>query len=80
MAARLLHTCPDLHILATSREILAVEGENCFYCPSLTLPHENAQQDPGALEQSEAARLFVERAKFADPDFAVDSANANDIV
>jgi predicted ATPase/DNA-binding SARP family transcriptional activator len=79
LAARLLHSCPDLHILATSREILAVEGENCFYCPSLTLPHKNIQQEPGALEQSEAVRLFVERAKSAVPDFAVDAANANDI-
>jgi predicted ATPase/DNA-binding SARP family transcriptional activator len=79
LTARLLHTCPDLHVLATSREILAVEGENCFYCPSLTLPHKNIQQDPGALEQSEAVRLFVERAKSAVPDFAVDTANANDI-
>jgi predicted ATPase/DNA-binding SARP family transcriptional activator len=80
MAARLLHTCPDLHVLATSREILAVEGENCFYCPSLTLPHKNIQQDPGALEQSEAVRLFVERAMSADPDFAVNAVNVNDIV
>jgi predicted ATPase/DNA-binding SARP family transcriptional activator len=80
LAARLLHTCPDLRVLLTSREILVVEGENCFYCPSLTLPHENVQQDPGALEHSEAVRLFVERAKSADPDFAVDASNVNEIV
>ncbi len=35
---RLLKACPRLHILATSREILSVPGENPFRVPSLEIP------------------------------------------
>jgi predicted ATPase len=34
----LLHSCPDLHILATSREALGIAGERAWLVPSLSLP------------------------------------------
>ena len=55
----LLHNCPRLSILATSREFLGVEGEVVYRCPSLSLPDEARMQ---AHEESEAEQLFARRA------------------
>jgi predicted ATPase/DNA-binding SARP family transcriptional activator len=66
----LLNRCPGLRILATSREPLRVEGETIFYVPSLSLPEE--PETEAELLQSEAARLFVERAQAASASFKRD--------
>lgn len=60
---------PGLAILATSREPLRIEGEVIHRLPSLTLPEPSA--DPEAMACSEAVRLFVERAREQEPDFAL---------
>src|SRR4051794_21156965 len=56
---RLLHGCPELTILATSREALAVGGETIHRVPPLSLP-DDATSD---LFAHAATRLFVERAR-----------------
>ena len=38
LADWLLHTCPQLHILASSRESLNIVGEACFVVPSMDTP------------------------------------------
>jgi predicted ATPase/DNA-binding XRE family transcriptional regulator len=53
----LLEYCPNLSILASSRELLRVPGESVYVVPALALPH-----DEDELESSAAVRLFVERA------------------
>ena len=73
LAGHLLHSCPQLRILATSREILGVEGETPFRCPSLSFP--SGQSSMEDLVQCEAARLFVERAQTISPSFALTEAN-----
>jgi predicted ATPase/transcriptional regulator with XRE-family HTH domain len=76
-AYALLQLCPHLRILATSREVLAVEGETVWRVPSLKLPPASA-----TLEQigtAEAVRLFLERARAAQPDFALSKPNASAI-
>src|SRR4051794_17232841 len=65
LAERLLRTCPNLRILATSRERLRIRGEVAWRVPSLALP-------PG----SEAIELFCRRAADAAPGFAIDDGNA----
>jgi len=57
VAAALLEHCPNLSILASSRELLRVPGESVYVVPALALPH-----DEDRLESSAAVRLFVERA------------------
>jgi len=57
---RLLAACPDVKVLATSREGLAVEGELMLAVPSLELP-----SDARAAADSAAVQLFVERATAA---------------
>ena len=69
LATTLLQSCPDLHILATSREPLGVAGEVAWVVPPLSLPEPQPWQDPASsnlalsvYQQSEAVRLFVTRA------------------
>ncbi len=70
----LLHACPALHILATSREALNVRGERLYLVPTLTTP-DPAQADQDALPRYEAVRLFVERAQAALPGFELTNDN-----
>ena len=79
LAEHLLQHCPEVRILASSREALGIEGETAVRVPSLSLPPaERAARE--TLEQSEAVRLFVERAAAARPGFELTDANANAIV
>jgi non-specific serine/threonine protein kinase len=71
----LLRRCPDLRVLATSREALGVSGEALFVVPSLSLPDPRRQPAVDGLAHSEATRLFVERAQAVEQDFALDEGN-----
>src|SRR3954454_348619 len=69
LAERLLESCPDVRLLATSREPLAARGEVQYAIDPLPVPPAGA--DPAALIGSAAAELFLDRARAARPDFAV---------
>jgi predicted ATPase/DNA-binding CsgD family transcriptional regulator len=69
LADTLLHACPGLRILTTSREALGVAGEASWPVPSLSLPNTEHQRPTEELARYEAIRLFVERAKAAVPSF-----------
>ena len=58
----LVRGCPDVTVLATSREPLGVSGEIDWRVPSLSLPAQGDDGAPGPPEASDAARLFAERA------------------
>ncbi len=75
LAGTLLRACPDVRILATSRQALGVMGEVVIDVPTLTLP-EDGDASPEALLRSDAIALFVERAAAVQHGFAVDAANA----
>jgi non-specific serine/threonine protein kinase len=76
LAARLLETCPDLSILATSREPLQIAGEQRRPVRPLDVPDPNAAAPVEALGEVASVRLFVERAHAIDPDFALTETNA----
>jgi predicted ATPase len=76
----LLRSAPRLTILATSREPLRVPGEVVFRVPSLGIPDPHRTIEVDELIGYEAVRLFVERAAAAAPEFALDAANAADVV
>ena len=61
LAGDLLHACPDLTILATSRERLGVAGEIVHPIAPLTVPPSDTV-GPSELERYEAPRLLVDRA------------------
>ena len=76
LAADILRNCPGVHLLASSREPLAVAGEQTYRVPSLSLPDPKQAQTVESLSQFEAVRLFIERAKAVQPSFAVTNVNA----
>jgi predicted ATPase/DNA-binding SARP family transcriptional activator len=75
LANVLLRECPQLSILATSREALNVAGEVAFHVPPLTTPDPQQVSAHVALIQYDAVRLFVERARIILSDFTVTNNN-----
>ncbi|MDX6324479.1 MAG: hypothetical protein QOK15_833 [Nocardioidaceae bacterium] len=71
--ASLLHECPRLHVLATSRILLGLAEEFEYPLPPMSLPQGTSV---GQVEQSEAVQLFVARARLVRHDFAVTRDNA----
>ena len=60
--------CPAIHVLATSREPLAVSGEVTFPVAPLAAPTGDAEH-PRELLRFAAVELFVERARRVRPSF-----------
>ncbi|TWI62489.1 putative ATPase [Pseudoduganella lurida] len=80
LAARLLRELPGVHIVATSREPLHVDGEQVHWLPPLAVP--DAWHEATGLDQLAAypaVQLFVERASAAGGTFLPDAANATAI-
>jgi predicted ATPase/Tfp pilus assembly protein PilF len=71
LAEALLRTCPQLRILATSREPLHIPGEVTWLVPGLSLPDPRQLPPPEDLLQYESPQLFVERAQAVTPSFRV---------
>jgi predicted ATPase/class 3 adenylate cyclase len=84
LAEALLRSCPEVQVLATSREGLNIPGETTYRLPSLALPVEGEggslpstlNPQPSTLLESEAVRLFLDRAAAALPGFTLTSQNA----
>jgi non-specific serine/threonine protein kinase len=76
LVERLLEACPELRILATSRQPLGISGEHQYYVPSLTLPPASSDAPLADLLESEAVRLFVDRALQGTRSFALTLQNA----
>jgi non-specific serine/threonine protein kinase len=74
----LLHACPQLKIIASSREALGIGGETAYRVPSLSLP-DQAQVTREAVLRFESVQLFVERASAANPKFQFTDENASDV-
>ncbi len=68
-ADRLLVACPDVRILATSRQALRVPGEVVHQVPGLTVPSVGMSNED--FMASEAVQLFVDRAKQRKGDFSL---------
>lgn len=67
LVGRIIATTPDVRVLATSREVLGIPGEQVMPVPPLTVP--------AAGEDGDALQLFIERASAANPGFTVTPAN-----
>jgi len=80
LVSSLLRSCPKLTMLVTSREPLGVPGELIWRTPSLTLPRSEDGAHPELVLESEAVRLFVERARLSRPGFELhESAAASSV-
>jgi predicted ATPase/DNA-binding CsgD family transcriptional regulator len=80
LASTLLAACPDLHVLATSRQALGVAGEVRMVVPPMSLPAEGEQTSVQALLGYDAVWLLSERAAAVVPGFTVDAANAAQVL
>jgi predicted ATPase/DNA-binding winged helix-turn-helix (wHTH) protein len=60
-------------IIATSREALGVAGEQLYPVRAMALP---VTSEPSDVGNSDAVRLFVDRARLAVPEFELDADNA----
>jgi DNA-binding SARP family transcriptional activator len=77
----LLASCPRVRVLATSREPLGIGGEVLWQVPPLTVPAKMSGEPNGAytiesLMRYEAVRLFVDRTRLRQPNFALTQENA----
>jgi predicted ATPase/DNA-binding CsgD family transcriptional regulator len=88
LARHLLIESPELHILATSREPLDIEGETRYPIAGLAWPaasreverDEGSRFDLQAIMNYDAVKLFVERAHSITPDFNLTLENAPAVV
>jgi len=71
----ILHGCPKVRVLASSREALRIAGEMTHRVPSLSFPDPKKEYKPEFLANYEAVMLFVERAQLHQPGFAVTQQN-----
>ncbi|HEU5333532.1 MAG TPA: tetratricopeptide repeat protein [Actinocrinis sp.] len=77
--AELLTNCPGPKIVATSRAPLRVRGERLYQVPPLATPKPTHPMTADAAAGYTAVELFLDRARDADPGFALDDANAADV-
>jgi len=76
LATRLLRSAPELRIMVTSREPLAIAGEVIWAVPPLDLPDPDAEHELAALARFSSVRLFTRRAEESAPGFRLDEGNA----
>ena len=76
LAHALLRACPNVKILATSREALGIAGETAWPVPPLSLPDPQRLPDLEHLSAYESVRLFIDRAAAVLPTFTVTKENA----
>ena len=76
VVGQLLGASPALKVIASSRAPLRIAGEQEFPVPPLDLPDPERLPALEVLAQSDAVRLFVERAMAVRPDFRVTADNA----
>jgi len=62
LASRIFEAAPQVHILATSREALQVEGEHVYRLDALACPPDDPGLTAAFTQTFPAAQLFLERA------------------
>ncbi len=75
LSAAILQGCDEVRILATSREPVGVPGEARYRLRPMSLPAENGAD----AAQSDAVRLFTDRARRADSRFRLSSETLPDV-
>ncbi len=84
LVAHLLKNCPDVYILATSREPLGIADETLWPVPTLAYPDgpliSQALGNEALVNLYPALALFVARAKQANPAFSVTTTHIPDLV
>ncbi|MFC7449191.1 ATP-binding protein [Rhodococcus daqingensis] len=74
-ADTVLRSCPELRILATSREQLGIGGEAPLRVPPLSVPDLDRRSSGRGVSRGDAVTLFTERACAAVPGFGLTEDN-----
>jgi predicted ATPase len=72
----ILKSCPNVHVIATSREPLDIEDERMYPLPSLAVPSIGMELTPDVAQECDSVALFLQRAVAARPDFALTDESA----
>jgi predicted ATPase/DNA-binding CsgD family transcriptional regulator len=80
LVSKLLAAAPELRILATSRHVLGVEGEQILSVPPLSVPEADREVLAGDATHYESVTLFVDRAAAVAPGFAITDSNRATVV
>jgi predicted ATPase/DNA-binding winged helix-turn-helix (wHTH) protein len=73
LAEMIVRMCPRTTILATSREILKIEGEHVYRVPPLDVPPQ--YEEPGNIPGHSAVQLFIATTRALHSDFSPDGKN-----
>jgi len=68
LAETVLRLCQATSIVATSREVLRIEGEHVFRVPPLDVPPQH-EEDSGSILAHSAVQLFIARTRALDSAF-----------
>src|SRR5579859_3432972 len=75
VASSLLRACPQVRLLAASREPLGVPGEALLPVPSLPYPDAGVAVTVEQARDYAAVRLFLDRARLVTPDYQLSAHN-----
>lgn len=85
LVASILRRCPNVKVLATSREVLGISGERQYRLRALSTPpvhskrkgaSQSTNEASAELTQYDSVKLFIDRALLNDHTFLVTNANA----
>lgn len=77
LTSRIFCDCPEVHILATSREALRADGEHVFILNTLPYPPDDPTLTADVVMTFPAVQLFLERARAAGAQVDLDDADAS---
>jgi len=80
LASELLRNCPNLKLLATSREPLRIPGEWLYTVPLLATPGPDIDIKLDSISDYPALILFTERARAARSGFTLDEDNLQAVI
>jgi predicted ATPase/DNA-binding CsgD family transcriptional regulator len=75
----LLDDCAGLRVLATSREPLALRGEQAYAVSPLPTPGPGEAPGPADVATYDSVALFVDRAQAVQPDFRLTAGNVAEV-
>jgi non-specific serine/threonine protein kinase len=78
LAELILQACPQVQIIATSREFLNIPGEKPFQVLPFEYPPADSAEK-GSIAAYDSVRLFIQRARNMEPAFDITEENASSI-
>ncbi|MBV6477840.1 MAG: hypothetical protein HGGPFJEG_00584 [Ignavibacteria bacterium] len=77
---KILMNCPNVKILASSRQVMNIKGEKHYKVPALMLPETDITHDTESAGKFESVKLFEDRARHSNPEFSITDLNADAVV